>query len=594
MRQPRETSMPHTSPSLVHHDGHHHHGATPMASADRDQLKVDTVDPALIAAEQRHALPRALRAGTPAMQEHAHHWRFMRPLNGELSIVPLAVGKSENWNLGSGSHGPHGPHTVYDLRVENSVLPDVWMSTIEQAAALPFANEIQLTGFDVELAGEDVTDPSGQLAKRTPGWVDNVDGEGQSFDQWAAGAYLEAMVNGICFGFTDMDSRSFSTVAARKAALGRPYLTLIKRSDLRWMALETTPTGLRLAAVAFLQPIKTQDFSDPNDRTVEATKAIKVVVAGRLEEDGSVTPITTQLWVEDSEGDFIRDTTKDGKITPPLQADAKDFLDIPLRPLYGRRTGPWTGESPYIRTADLAAELWRLSSQASQAAMELGLAYLFETGVPPSAKEAGGENAEPINPESTMARYRSSTDTDAKLTWAQQAAECVEALDRRVATKTSELEKAHRALDSDRTSGPVTAREINVQEVHSSGELESRVIWHEAAWNQIMMDFAILGGHSPRGRVSISHDFGLPSEDIDGLSELFKLNKVRAANYWPEARRHNRIGEDFDIKLEIAAEKDAEKRLDTPEPPETSSRDLIGALEAIPAADPDVIEPEPS
>lgn len=578
--------MPHTSPNLVHHDGHHHghHGHhhdghhAAATSVDRDQLTVDTVDPALIAAEHRHELPRALRAGTPAMQEAAiDHSKWMWPLNGELTIVPLAA----NDPSAGGKH-VHGENTVFDLRVRNSVLPDAWMSTIEQAAALPFANRIQLTGFDVELAGEDVTDASGQMVKRTPGWVDNIDGEGQTFDQWAAGAYLESMVNGVAFGFTDMDSRSFNLVAARKAAGGRPYLTLIKRSDLVWMVLEQTPAGKRLAAVAFRQPITKHDFSNPNDRKNKTTPAIKVVIAGRVDEDGTIVPVTTQLWVEDSEGDFIQDATKDGKITPPLQADAKDFLDIPLRPLYGRRTGPWTGESPYIRTADLAAELWRLSSQASQAAMELSLAYLFETGVPPIAKETGGENAVPINPESTTARYRSSTFENAKLTWAQQNPEAVEALDRRVATKTSELEKAHRALDSDRTAGPVTAREINVQEVHSSGELENRVIWHEAGWNQILTDFAILGGHSLRGRVSISHDFGLPAEDFESLWDGYKLGVVQAANVFEEARRHNRIAPSFDIKLEIAAEKERNKRLDTPEPPETASRDLLGALESIP------------
>lgn len=561
---------------------HTHAEAPPVAATD--QIRVDTPDPALVAAEKRHELPRALREGTEAMRKRAHHWQDMRPLNGELSIVPLARGHHDGWEH---MHGE--AFTVYDLRVESSVLPDVWMSTIEQAASLPFANKIQLTGYDVELAGEDVTDAEGKFVKRITGWVDNIDGEGQTFDQWAAGAYLESMANGIDFGFTDMGAETFETVAARQAARARPHLTMLKRSDLVWMVLERTGPGQRIAAVAFKQPIAKTDFSDPDNRAIEKTRAIKVVIAGRLDPDadGGAIPVTTQTWVETEDDkkqvSFVRDLALDSIIRPPIKADWKGFIDVPLRPLYGRRTGPWTGESPYIRTAPLAAEIWRLSSLASHASTELLLAYLFETGVPAGSDDTGGTNATPIEPASTLHRYRSSTQPNARLTWAQQDAVAVKAMDARVKDKILELAKAHRAMDSDRTSGPVTAREITVESVHSNGELETRVVWHEGAWNQILLDFAILGGHSKRGRATISHDFGLPSDDIDRLTELFKLNKVRAANYWPEAKRHNMTGEDFDQEIEIDAEKEQEGRLDAPEPPE-SGREFVEP-EEIPEVD---------
>lgn len=562
---------------MTHTDGRLIEFQIPGEVAAGDTNTVDTRSPWLQKDDDLHELNRALMGGTLVLRELALKHKFMQPRVGELEIVPLG--------------GEGADITRYALRVSRSSNPDVWPTSVEKTSALPFKTRVVTEGWDDLLIGTEVEDGNGKVTHREGGWVENLDGEGRDLDEWAADAFLTAGVDGIVFGFVDGDRRTFASPADRAEAGARPHCIALRRSDIISIVLERTKKGKRVRQLAFWQPISLVDVADPNAWTDETVPAIKVVTAGERTVDretgeASVVPIRVRVYIEEEMTDatdkskknaFVHKVELDGEIKPPDKSKAEDLLDVPLVPLYGVRRSPWRGHSPYLRTAPLAESLWNQESEKSTKTMSLSLSFVHETGLP---SQGVSDPSVPVMPESGGLLYSGSTYPDSRKTFVEQDPAVLEALQKQVDKKKAEIQEAHHQLDTSKEGQPVTATEVRVEHVWASSGLEARVILHEGAWQKILELMSLIGGLDDVGKVGISHDFGLPSAGMERNTTLYAAGKMVAANYWPEAIRHDQIDpKTFDEALETAREAREEARLDA-EPVEAASRELAESLAA--------------
>lgn len=551
--------------------------------------RVDTKSNEIVEDEKRHALARALRKGTAEMRRLAAKGRYMWPNPGELELVELGgpnrfTGVSPE---GGDFEGRVGEYTVYSLRVARSCMPNPWADSIRKTARLPFRSRILLEGWSTELAGQDIraedtkeegtgeTVP-GQVVRRIPGWVDNMDGQGRTLDEMAAEWFETALFEGVDFGFVDQDAREFSSPAERKRAGGRPYCTVLSRSQIYRISIESSPEGtLRIAQLVFWQPISRQDFTDPDDYIDEEIPALKVVTAGRVEEDGVITPVSVRLYAKKEEDDhFTEVVEKRGTITPVDKNEWKNFLDVPLYPLYGKRIGPWRGESPYLDSSFTQQTIWQQVSELLEKARATALAFLHESGADTSTP--AGTDGTPVKADNRSVRYISTSQIGAKLEFVEQSGAALKELRELVEWLVDLVQDAHNMLNSSEPTGPVTAREITLRGVHASSALEMLVIFQEAGWAKILTAMAILGGQAERGTVSIPHDFGLPNSGMERNHSLFLAREMTAKNYWGEAQRAGDVDEKkFDLAAEIQLEQEGRNT-----EVETAARELMASLDA--------------
>lgn len=509
--------------------------------------------------EKLHALARACREGTPALQRHALKGEFMKPNPGELEEVKLGRGMDPGAKYeGLGADQAEGTYTVYQLRVERTCMPNPWADTIRNTARLPFRAEIDLEGWDVELMGVTHKAEDGTITSRDPGWVDDIDGDGRSLDQFAAEAFEQALFDGIAFAFVDQDSRQFPDPQSRRLAGARPYVSLLKREHVIRIVVERAPgKAPRALQVVIYQPIGEQNVEDPDNWTDSETGAYKVVTAGQELRDENnqlitTTPVTVAVYVDNGKGEYVRDPKMDGEIRPENPADV--LTDVPLVPFYGNRIAPFRGHSPYLDTAHLQQAIFCHMSELLNLAREAVITYVHESGV--GAAEGRTKTSTPVKKDTRGLRYRWSNHPNAKLTIVEQQGHALKNLRELVEWLVQQVKEAHHQISSDKPSAPVTAREITIEGVHANSDLEMRVIFQERAWQMMLELVALLGGHTARGVVSIPHDFGLPNTGMERNFQLFMAGKMAGVNYWPEAKRSGDVDErNFDLKAELELEK---------------------------------------
>lgn len=532
----------------------------PGSNAEPVRNRVHHVAPDITEDLERHHLANALREGVGTMRRLARQWQYMRPNPGELEVVSLGgdISADDSPAQYEGLGAPvtkGGSYTVYDLRVERSCMPNPWAQTIRDTARLPFRSRITMEGWDDLLQGKEERDEDGEFKSAVAGWIADLDGEGRSLDEWAAEAFEDALFDGVVFAFVDNDPRSFQSAEDRRLAGGRPWVSKLRRCDVRRLTLERGEDGVpRVAQVVFRQDVREQDYSDPDDWKDEVREAYKAVTAGRVvtdPESGKTlrVPVTAQVYLIDKDGNPFEDLSRRTEIKPDDPTDV--LTEVPIVPLYGRRTGPYRGESPYLDTADLQVAIWNQTSELLNKARETSLAYLHESGV------ASDQDSKVVKSDSRNLRYRWSSEPQAKLTFVEQSGESLAALKSLIEWLIDQVQEAHHQLRSDRPTAPVTAREITLEGVHASSALEMMVIFHEAGWKKILDLMALLGGQKTRGVVSIPHDFGLPSSGMDRNHRLFSLELMTAKNYWGEALRAGDVDEaKFDLDAEIELERE--------------------------------------
>lgn len=489
----------------------------------------------LKADEERHELADALRQGVPAMRKHAEEYRFMRPQPGEMT--PVEVGGSADF-------------TLYNLRVENSDLPNPWADSIRGIARLPFRSRIITVGWDEELVGKTLTDDKGLLLGHVPGWTDTLTAEGQSLDEYAYETFEDALFDGVVYSFVDNDPRTFPDPASRKAAGAQPRVTKFRRRDVIRITLELRNGVPRLKQIVLNQPQSQVDVSDPNAWVDESTPARKVVTAGDPDADRKTNPearkVRTQVYLQNDKGEWYEDASLRYQITPDNPLD--ELLDIPLVPHYTNRTGAYRGDSPFLDTAWTEGVIWNINSWLTNLAREASLTHVHESGVMIDEKTKA-----PLVKDSNTGRYHWSSDPAAKMEVHEMQGTALKAIRELIDWKIRYIEKAHHDIQSEKPSGPVTAREITLEGVHASSALEGWVLRQEQAWKRILDLMALLGGLPKRGLVSIPHDFGLPNTGMERNLQLFLGDKMSELNYFNEAKRAGDVDETtFDFSHEMA------------------------------------------
>jgi len=516
--------------------------------------------------DERHDVALSLRAGVEQMRARARQFKFMLPNPGEQEPYNPATGKrgisAANTSLGTSITSQFaGSSTLYDLRVTRSDLPNVWAETIESISRLPFRARLDVQGWDPIMQGEDLVDEDGKRLARSPGWVDDIDGNGSSIDQWAQQNFEDSMFEGLTFAFVDNDPRAFESILDRREGGGRPYVTTLHRDKIKRLHWDASSGRPRLVEVAFCQDIRKVDLSNPLDWSDTTVPAVKIVTAGNPDapEGSPERRVRTRLFVQEEKGaEWVEDPNGAGEIVPE---GGGELTEIPLVPFYGKRIGPWRGESPFLNTAWSQVAIWNHNSEISNLAREMCMLIVHH--VKPNADMAPPDDGETREDSAgNSARYVIDTDPGAKMTLLESSGVAIDKVQSVVDIKKGDIEKAHHQIQANKPTVAVTASEITLEAVHASSALELWVIQHEHGWQRVLELMALLGGlirdGEPGGTVSIPHDFGLPSKAMDRLERLFMAGKVSASNYWAEALRQGEIDErHFDVESEIAREQEA-------------------------------------
>lgn len=484
--------------------------------------------------EAAHELADALRRGVEAMRAHAEQYRFMKPNPGEMEMVEIGGAKS---------------FSLYQLRIENSDLPNPWAESIRATARLPFRSRIITVGWDDELVGKTVADAKGLLVEHIPGWTDTLTAEGQSLDEYAAETFEDALFEGVVYSFVDNDPRTFPDPASRKAAGAQPRVTKFRRRDVRRITLETRHGVPRLKQIVLNQPKPTVDVSDPNAWVDECRPSRMVVTAGDPDADRKTNPdarkVRTQTYLQDDAGIWREDTSLRRQITPDNPLD--ELLDIPLVPHYSNRIGPYRGACPYRDSAWTQEIIWKINSWMVGLAREATLTHIHESGVMVDQK-----TGQPVLGDTRNARYHYSTEPAAQMAVHEMEGTALKSVRELLEWKIRLVEKAHHQIQTEKPTGPVTAREITLEGVHASSALEMWVLFQEQAWKRILDLMALLGGLPKRGVVSIPHDFGLPNTGMERNQHNFLGGFMSPVNYWNEAKRAGDVDErTFDFQAEV-------------------------------------------
>lgn len=519
--------------------------------------------------EDLHELNRDLREGTLAMRRRAKQFKYLQPNPGEVESTTGADGFTSHNLTSVNVNGQE--LNLYHQRIDRSPLVNVWKQTIDDIARLPFRARIDLEGWDEVLSGVD-GDPEKGTA-RIAGWVDNMDGEGRSIDEYQQLAFADALYEGIVFSFVDNDPREFDSKAARDAAGARPWCTKLKRGDLLALFWEIRDARPWLVELRFWQKQPKLNIADPNDWTDEAVPAIKRVLAG----DPNAAPgsperkVRVEVYVQ-TEGestDYIHDPKQDATIEPDNPAD--ELVAIPLVVKPSNRVGPWRGHSPFLDTAWLQASIWAHDSELGGLARQVSTQVWFEAGSSLEPGESGGK----VKP-GGHGTYRWTSSDSASLTLLESSGKPFESVQSLVTMRTEQIREAHHDI-STRKPVQVTATESTLEGVHASSAIEGWLILAERGWWQELDLMALLGGLSKRGTVSIPHDFGLPASGIERNQALYLAGKLTAENFFPEKVRHGDLDEKrFKLDLELAREKEDSASAERAR--ERLEKDMSGAL----------------
>lgn len=500
--------------------------------------------------EDLHALNRALRVGVTAMRELAREFKHLNPIPGEVVSNVHSITGAVSYSLDSIEVDGHDLN-LYHQRIDSSPLVNVWKQTIDDIARLPFRARIDLEGWDEVLSGVD-GDPEKGTA-RVAGWVDDMDGEGRSIDEFQQLAFADALYEGIVFSFVDNDPRQFESKAARDAAGARPWVTRLKRGDFLTMFWEIRHARPWLTEVRFWQPQPRLDIANPHDWTDDVVPAIKRVLAGDPDapKGSEKRKVRVEVYVQTGEGstEYKHDPKQDATIEPDNAAD--ELVAIPLVSKPSNRVGPWRGHSPFLDTAWLQAAIWRHDSELGGLASQVSTMRWFEAGTSLEPGDSGGK----VLP-AGHGTYRWSSNQAASLTLLESSGKPFESVQNLVDRRVEQIREAHHDI-STRKPVQVTATESTLEGVHASSALEGWLILQERGWWQELELMALLGGLTKRGTVAIPHDFGLPSQGIERNQTLYLAGKMTAENFWPEKVRHGDVDEKrFNQKLEEARDKE--------------------------------------
>lgn len=481
------------------------------------------------------AMPLVLEEGLPALKRDARQapgstagsQAYAWPGPGEMQYKEIGGRKLK---------------TIYESKIDAARLENVWRESLAAAAALPFVNVPSAEGWPASIQGSD--------DGATTGFVDSVDEEGRDLHAYWADLFFWKLVSGIDYTLVEMPREEG----------GAAYWVPIRAGQVLEVVTLNQAGRLRPveARIAWSPTAPTGPRDDPDNWPKAESKTVVRVyrVSEIVPEDdfGGGAPGGSVHFRESVQAD-VGDSRQWVWITDdwlPLVAARGVMTEIPLIPYYGNRVAPYRGRPGFQDTASLQMSLWRKILDYDER-----------------------ERRDARNLVAIAGAKRSETSFDGTAYWLPKGATLN--LAETTGAALGALRSSHEEIRSQIRTGnlrPITASpqttrtatEIAVQKLGADSLLEMWVLLDMASMVQALTFTAILNGSagdSPEtfvpGSVDLPHDFGLGSQGMESLwSGYIKSNGVLVppSVVWPEAKRHQWIGETVKAE-EVIAEVEA-------------------------------------
>ena len=259
-------------------------------------------------------MPLAVHEVSPVVQAMSQQWPVVDALlAGTRGMRAASTTLLPKW--------PNEDAGAYASRLATATLFPAFRRTLGVMAGKPFSKQLTLA--------EDVP-------AQISGWCDDVDMQGRNLHAFAAETLHEAIgygVSGILVDFPP--TTGVRTLADERKIGARPYMVHVKHDQVLGWRAERINGVLMLRQLRLLESVEVPE----GDYGTQVISQVRVLEPGRW-----------QLW---RAGKDKWDLFDEGTTT---------LAEIPYAPLYGRRTGFMTGESPLMDLAYLNVKHWQSQS----------------------------------------------------------------------------------------------------------------------------------------------------------------------------------------------------------------------------------------
>ena len=297
-------------------------------------MTVATATNAIMAAEAKRALPRALMGGTMAMRAAA------------TAYLPREVAEL---------------HDDYEIRLARTFLFNGYGKTVRD-----------MTG---KVLGRPITfgdDAPPEIADPDTGWQLNVDGTGRDINSFARDVFMDAF-DGVSYILTDMDGPVDGTITKRdeKDMGRRPYWVHIKACQ---------ALGIKSANIGGKQVLTQFRYRDDQCEDGPDGYSEKVVPQVRVF-TRTDTGVMWQLYRqrEAANGTIAGEWYE-------YEAGTTTLTEIAVAPVYTGRTGYFMGEPPLADMAEVNQAHWQSQSDQRNILHIARVPILFGSGIPEDGK----------------------------------------------------------------------------------------------------------------------------------------------------------------------------------------------------------------
>jgi hypothetical protein len=409
---------------------------------------------------------------------------------------------------------------AYEYRRKTSTLYNAFTRTVETMAAKPFAEPLKPSeDMPPELAG--VTDAETKR-KTQPGWIDNIDLEGRDLQAFAHAGFRKAMAYGPAYILVDYpEVVGVRTLAEQRVAGARPYFVLIDpRNVLGWRSE-------RVAGVQTLMQFRfLESVCEPTGRFGDA----RVEQVRVLERTIEPARCWWETWRKSDRGDWF--LYGQGKLS---------IGEIPIAPIYTKRTEFMAAEPPLLDLAHLNVEHWQSSSHQTNILRVARVPILFGSGMSSDAMDVVGSSAgKGVTVEAPDAKLAFIEPTGAGIDAGQVS---IEKLEERMAVMGMELLVSK--------PGSKTATEASIDTAENTSALSAMVQNLEDSLAMALGFAAKWANLATGGSVNLEGSFAeLDPLDIQSLVDARKEGIISAETFFNELLRLGMVDENLTWEVE--------------------------------------------